>query len=347
MDQILKGRKFVFLQGPSSLFFAHVARACQRHGADVCRIGFVPGDWLYWPRRNARYIPFRGAPEQFFDFFESYLESDCPTDVLMLGDARFYHKCAIRALRESNARATPWIIEHGYLRPNLISVETWGHGGRSSIPEDWQRTEWSVGPDMANRNWAVSFMRYAMLDILYHLSNVGFGWIRYPRYQHYGLTHPLHEYSGWIVKGASLFRRRRIAESANARIAETVGNLFLFPLQLDGDFQLRDHGTGLTQLETLEEVIGSFSRNAQVADHLVVKTHPLDNGLRNWCRDIRRISEDFGVEDRIIFADAMDLQTILDNVRGVITINSTVGLTAVIQGFLVTSLVERFTTFRV
>ena len=332
LDGILKGRKFLFLQGPSSPFFAHLARACQEYGAEVCRIGLAPGDRLYWPRKNAMYVPFRGKLEAFDDFLTDHIRKHQPTDMVMLGDARCYHRSAIKILREYESGITPWVIEHGYLRPGLIAVETWGHGGRSQIPNDWQTTTVTACKKQPSQTWPSSFLRYAVLDVLYHSSNVGFGWIGYPHYRHYGTVHPLREYFGWLLKGVMVPSRRRIAANARSRLDRVRGNLFLFPLQLDGDFQIRDHGTGKSQLETLGDVIQSFRANAGPEDQLVIKTHPLDNYLAGWAKEVQTIARAHSVGDRVFFADAIGLEPILKRVQGVVTINSTVGLTAVMSG---------------
>ena len=42
----------------------------------------------------------------------------------------------------------------------------------------------------------------------------------------------------------------------------------------------------------------SFARTAPAATILVIKEHPLDNGLKDWRTEMQRCARRFGVEDR-------------------------------------------------
>jgi capsular polysaccharide export protein len=76
----------------------------------------------------------------------------------------------------------------------------------------------------------------------------------------------------------------------------------------------------------LEEVIGSFAAHAPSETYLVVKQHPLDNGLERWDKWVARIAGKHGVEGRVIFIEQGNLAALLRQAKGAVVVNSTVGL---------------------
>ncbi|TDX31833.1 capsular polysaccharide export protein [Rhodovulum visakhapatnamense] len=327
----LAGRRIVFLQGPSSPFFRDVATACARLGAEVLRVGFAPGDRLYWASGCGRYIAYRGSAERFGAVLADLIRGENLTDLVMLGDGREYHANAVSAAKVADG-ITPWVIEQGYLRPGLISVEPWGTGGRSAIPARFAATT-DTRPDLPVPEPAPgSFLRYAAFDVAYHLANVLFGPVFYPRYRHYALDSPWAEWRGWILKAVRAPARARQTEAALARIAAHAGPVFLVPLQLDTDFQIRDHGTGRTQDQDLAAVMASFAAHAPSDALLAVKEHPLDNGLRRWDRRAERLAREAGIDDRVAVFPGGRVEALFPALAGIVTINSTVGLSALLEG---------------
>ncbi len=333
---LLTDRRVVFLQGPSSLFWMHVARACQKLGAETLRIGFAPGDRVYWPPGAGRYRAYRGTAQNFTAFLRNLLAEERPTDLIMLGDGRPYHRMALALLRElvpDGPVPTPWIIEHGYLRPGLILMETWGMGGMSHIPAAFRAADCDAPyTTPAPRSFPASFLRYAALDVGYHAANLCAGPVLYPHYRPYAADGPVLEYAGWILKGLCLPARRAACAETGRRITGHAGPTFLFPLQLAGDYQIRHYGTGESLAEILDRVIGSFARHAPQDALLVVRQHPLDNGLAHWGRHVRQAAEGAGIARRVVFQDGGSSETVMRRAAGIVTVNSTMGLDAILRG---------------
>jgi capsular polysaccharide export protein len=102
----------------------------------------------------------------------------------------------------------------------------------------------------------------------------------------------------------------------------------LFPLQLDSDAQIRLHSPFAGIADALRMVISSFAENAPAGMRLVVKAHPLDNGVRDWCLETRALAKLHGVSERVDFLDGGDLIAIAKRSEGMVTINSTSGTLA-------------------
>jgi capsular polysaccharide export protein len=71
---------------------------------------------------------------------------------------------------------------------------------------------------------------------------------------------------------------------------------------------------------------------------LVVKEHPLDNGVRNWWQETADMAELFGVADRVHYLPWGDIVPVTERARGVVTINSTSGTLALAIGVPVVAL---------
>lgn len=323
----LQGRRFMLLQGPSSRFLAHLGRALVAQGAQVTKIGFCPGERVFWSRTAGEYIAFRGSDPDYAEWMRAQLERQGTTDILMLGDGRTPHRVAIECCEDTDVNI--WVFEHGYLRPDLILIEPDGMGGRSLIPAEFAKARDAGGVSFAENPARLphSFLRYAALDVVYHVCNLACAWLRYPHYRAHSGIHPLAEYTGWIRKALKAPLRRSASTRAFEHIAAHEGPLFLFPLQLSHDQQLKLYGCDEPQEATLERVIGSFLSNAPRDACLVVKAHPLDNDRIDWSALVTRLGQ-----GRTIFVDAGDLDVLLGRVAGVVTINSTVGLSALLAG---------------
>jgi capsular polysaccharide export protein len=65
---------------------------------------------------------------------------------------------------------------------------------------------------------------------------------------------------------------------------------------------------------------------------LVVKQHPLENGLRNWRALLAGVAERAGVSERVVFIEDDELPALAAGASGMVTINSTSGMVALERG---------------
>jgi capsular polysaccharide export protein len=176
-----------------------------------------------------------------------------------------------------------------------------------------------------------SFRRRASEDVLYWLASVA----ATRRFQHYATHRPYFqfvEYAGWLRRLALRRRGERRAAAALAGLAGCRDPVFLFPLQLDCDYQLRVHSPFQSVRAAIETVLTSFAGSAPETARLVVKLHPLDSGIYDWAAMTRHIAAALGIAGRIIILDGGAIGTALARSRGVVTVNSTVGSLALTGG---------------
>ncbi|MBY0612394.1 MAG: capsular biosynthesis protein [Beijerinckiaceae bacterium] len=326
-----KKRVYLLLQGPASPFMRHVADNLLERGHEVHHVSFCLGDWIFWGLRATNW--FFGRPSEWPAHVADLIRANRITDLLMLGDGRPVHAEAIEAAIPLGCRIH--ILEHGYIRPDWLTIEPDGMSGFSRFPREpaliQQQSRALPAPDLRPL-YRSSFLVYAMYDLIYHLPNVALGWLVHPHYRRHGPVHPIVEYSGWIWKAIKSRWEARHRRHVLGSFMSSDRPFFLFPLQLPGDYQIKVHAPGGDLLRLVNAVIASFAQHAPMDARLLFKVHPIDNGLSRWHSRIGEAAALSGAADRIAVVDGGSLDAMISASAGVVTINSTVGTAALMIG---------------
>lgn len=323
-------RTFLFLQGPSSPIFAKIAARLEVHGHCCLRINLNVGDQIFWRRDGAH--SYRGSITHWEAYVDAFIRRHGVSDLVLLGEERPYHRMAIAAARKHGAAV--FVVEMGYLRPDWLTLECGGMSSNSHFPADPTHILEAAAslpePDWRRRH-TQTFLAEAAYDLLYNLPNVFF-WFLFPGYGRHGIFHPLAEYAGWIRRLATTRRQSQAAEALIRSLASQGLPYFVYPLQLETDYQLRAHSPFNSQREAIVDILTSFARHAPAASRLAVKVHPLDNSLIPWRRIIAGQAATLGIGDRVACLDGGNLDVLVEGSAGLVTVNSTAGLHALKQG---------------
>lgn len=322
-------RRFLFLQGPISPFFAEVGAGLRGLGHAVHRINLCLGDRLFWQGPGA--VDFTGRPGEWPGFIGQFMNTHRITDLVLLGEQRPYHRLAIAAARARGI--TVAVTDFGYLRPDWIVLEQDGMGGESRFPRDAAGIRALAAqcppPDLTAR-YSDDFATQARWDMAFHLACL-LPW-PFPHYRSFLLHHPVPAYLG---TGLQLLRRRAATRAAAATLARLVGGapLYLFAMQMETDYSIRAYSRFPDMDSAIGEAVGSFARAAPPKAQLLVKVHPLDPGLKAWGRRVRRIAAAAGVAGRVHYlGGALPMEPVVEACRGVVTVNSTLGVKAIAMG---------------
>lgn len=321
-------RTFLFLQGLATPFFVDLARALIARGHRALRINLSLGDQLLW---NLPATSYRGGLAGWRSYLTGFLSEHAVTDIVLFGDCRPYHRVAISLA--AHRRVQVHVFEEGYLRPHWITVERGGVNGYSSLPRNPEviRALAAGIEPQPEKSFQSSFVRRALWDVAYNFAVMA-GRPLFPRFRRHRPNHVLIEYAGWLGRFMRDRKMKRIADAEVERVTKLAGGFFLVPLQLDSDYQVRVHSRFTDLGEFMEEVCASFAEAAPPETELLVKVHPLDNGLTDRRSQVAAIAERHGVASRVTCIEGGHLPTLLEATRGVIVINSTVGNTALEVG---------------
>lgn len=323
-------RGFLFLQGPHGPFFARLGQALSRHGHGVDRVNFCGGDRHDWPGPA---LDYRGRPSRWPDRLARLLAERPITDMVLYGDCRPLHVAAHRVARAAGVAI--WVFEEGYLRPDWMTLERDGVNGHSSLPTDPLaiRDAARTLPPLPVNPPVPSSLRRRLRQSGLHVLHSNLQRWRFPFYRTHRPLPGTLEAAGWAWK---LLRRRAARARTQAALADLDGRPYhLLPLQLDSDYQLRLHSPFGSMREAADRVIESFATQAAPDALLLVKRHPLDNGLIDWRRRVLAAARRFDAAGRVLFLEGGDIARLVACADGVVTVNSTTGTLALGQGVAV------------
>jgi len=318
----------LFLQGPLGPFFKKFAEYASAQGQQTFKINFNGGDKYY--AGADQQFDYVDEPEQWHDYLNSFIKQHHISCVVVYGDCRFYHKVAKQVTIELGIDFWAW--EEGYLRSGFVTLEKGGCNANSSLfqhPERFLNVEAqkiksavSVGPTFALRaRFAINY--YVHL----HLAK--------KRFQHYFHHRPwttIEEATFWLKS----FKQKAISKLTDPRrykafIKKHDQRIFLLPLQVEVDFQLRDHSHFDSVTEVISEVMHSFASSAAPEHALLIKHHPQNRGFVHYGALIEQLAEQLNIKDRVLYGHDFSLPDVYQHAKGVVTVNSTVGISALLH----------------
>ncbi len=322
-----RGKRVLLLQGPLGPFFRRLARDLRGAGATVIKIDFNGGDRLFSPRGA---LAFRGRPAQWPAYFEAVLDAHAVDVVLLFGDCRPIHRVAHEVAAARGIEIG--VFEEGYVRPDYVTLERHGVNGHSQIPRSPAHfLQADTAPVPPTCHVGNTFWHTACWAVLYYLASACWR----PCFPHYVHHRPLTLAEGWPWL-RSVWRKQRYAwreRGIERELASTgAGRYFLVALQVHNDAQMHVHSDFASVAEFIESTMVSFVRWAPAGTELVIKHHPMDRGYHDHAGLIGALAARHGLTGRVRYIHDQHLPTLLEHARGVVLVNSTVGLSALDHG---------------
>ncbi|EAI5473810.1 capsule biosynthesis protein [Campylobacter coli] len=326
-DKIKKefsGKTVLLLQGPVGTFFHRLAIKMKKNKTKVLKLNFNGGDFFFYP--NGKRC--KCDEKDLENFYESFFKEKKIDAIVMYNDCRLIHAKAIKVAKGLGIGI--WIFEEGYLRPYCITFEKDGVNANSSLPRDKNfYLSCNILTKESIKEIPGGFKFMAFSAFLYWL----FSFLLAPFFNnklHHRTLFPF-EFLFWF---RSLYRKylyKLTEKKLNQKIYSLEKKYFLAILQVYNDTQIKHHYRKSIE-EFIEELILSFANHARAKSYLVFKHHPMDRGYRNYSKLINELSQKYHVEGRILYVHDTYLPTLLKKALGCITINSTVGLSAILEG---------------
>ncbi len=273
-----------------------------------------------------------GRLSRWADYLRSYIERNAITDIVYYADQRPYNRIAYRLTREMGLNA--FAYEFGYLRPDFITLERGAMGPFSHFPNDPElirKLAARLTEPMPEGFFPYTFQAEAVNEVAYNLVPA-FMPVFFPFYQRDRYYHPFRDYPSYVPRLLKWSRSDTRADDEIARLHQEKTPYFVVPMQMQNDYQVRNHAGYGHLSEMVDEIVASFVRTSAAEQRLVFKIHPLDNNIEQWPAVIRRHAEKYQCADRVLVIDGGNLGKLFRRASGVVLLNSTAGLQAIRQG---------------
>jgi capsule polysaccharide modification protein KpsS/protein involved in polysaccharide export with SLBB domain len=272
---------------------------------------------------------YNGGRQEWAAWLSEFVSHAEPDHVVFFGAEREIHRVA-RSVAEA-AGVNVIALEEGYIRPGFITVERGANNAASPIaglmPPDCFD---SIG-DSARTDFKGFGAMCVHAAIYYTIRTFFSGWAQ--RELFHRRFNILQEAFAWV---RNYWRRILHLErnfSAIERLLEHHhAHYFIVPLQVATDSQMAQAARGWNSARLVEAVLSSFAQHAPDAYHLVFKIHPIERGHSTDERQIRSVAQRLGVAHRVDVIDTGSLGLLTRHSAGMITINSTSGLSAIAHG---------------
>jgi capsular polysaccharide export protein len=313
----------LLLMGPIGNFFSRFARYLIARNVSVHKIMFPLHEFRI--PKQCKYTFDRDMSEwrsYIADFFQIHQIKQ----VYMYGDFIDIHKIAIEEAKKVGIAA--YVFELGYIRPNYVTLEQNNVNARSNLNkpstffEQLPEVNNLPKPETAGFLWRKIFMiptfiQHALTD--------------YPIISGEHKLQPKPSYLYYQLLGYARYHKYQITEYAIRKKIARLPAHFLVALQVSIDSQMTLGSNYDNIHDFITEVLHSFKKHAARDEHLVFKHHPRDRGYNNYARYIKNLAITLGIESRVFYLHDADLNLLYLNCKGVITVNSTVGLSSLLN----------------
>lgn len=323
--------RVLLLQGPVGPFFRKVQAALNGNGFDAWRVCFNAGDRLF--ARGDKSLNFSGSPDAWAAWLGEMISEHGFDFVVLFGCEREIHRIAIEHCHRNSIPVL--CLEEGYLRPGYVTMEFGGNNWRSPVAGKLPSPEFveAAAERQKVASYPSSFGAMATYAFLYFSLRGFFSTVGERKLFHKQKRALASEAFYWFKN----YYRKFLNLGENYRSIERLlehhdKKYYVIPLQVHDDSQLgRAAGTWNNQKLILKSIV-SFARNAPPNHQLVFKIHPMERGHSRDGQFIRQVSLLNDVADRVHILDSGSLGLLTRHAAGMVTINSTSGLSAIFHG---------------
>lgn len=317
----------LLLQGPVGPFFTRLQQILENQGHRVRRICFNAGDRA--AARPCDFEAFRGGREDWARRIDDLLRNDPPNCIILFGSERPMHKIARAAAERAEVRVIS--LEEGYLRPGYVTVEEGGNNASSPLAGRLPPPGFVPADVLAPQSYG-SFWRMCGHGFGYYARRTLLQTGRERQMFHRPVS-VAGELLGWTRNAwRRIFHAQRNLEAIQNLLEHHDGQYFLVPLQVAADGNMKDAALGWSTERLIRESIISFAKRSLPGQRLVFKVHPLERGHSTCGPLIRTLAGTMRVGDRVDVIDTGSLGLLARHAAGMITINSTSGLSAIHHG---------------
>ena len=305
-----------------------IAQDLQANGTRVRKVALNLTDKLY-EYNGIECVKFDAPYEEFAGWLEEYVTQNNIDTLILYNEARPYNEIGWALAQKLGISCL--VFELGLLRPNYCSVYSSHFHHATHLKELWQQREqieFEPLPKTTVFCRPDSRVKLAKMCGLLLLNRLYTSLTRNYCHQVDKRCQKISTHLKPASKQILRFYARNNDAQYNALFkGEWSKKYYLCPLQVHYDAQITERSDYDSIEDFIIEVADSFYTNAPQDTKLIFKVHPMNRGYVDYAELIESLNTKHG-DDRIIYLDRIHLPTTLINARGCVTVNSTVGISA-------------------
>ena len=316
------------MQGPLGTFFQKLAQYSHTQGNTTFKINLNGGDSYYaWANQIDN---FSDKPECWAEYLSLYLQKNKIDLIIVYGDCRYYHAEAAKVAKK--LAIDYWVCEEGYLRAGFVTVEQNGCNANSTLDNSKLAIEQTTdAPIISNEQVGNTFFQRAIFASRYYWE-INKNKSKFAHYHHHRPWVWWQEGLFWLNNFKQKFISGIVDPLTLSRFIKKYNKkTFLLPLQLEVDFQMRQHSKFDSVKESIRYIVESFAAHANKNDALLIKHHPQSRGFSHYGKYIKTLTQQLNISDRVLYIHQAHLPSLYPQCKGVVTVNSTVGLSAILH----------------
>lgn len=326
----VKRRRILIVQGDWEAGMSLLALDLKDTGHSVAKVVFCAPDLIYRFRGIQSHI-FRKPIDSFEDWLRDLVRRENYDTFFLYNHYRPYNQIAWNLAEELGMGC--YVFELGLIRPNCVTVFSNKTFPLPTLATAWEKIiaghrnpkQAETPPEICQVSTAAKMVAFC--------SNFFISRVTSPLFPNFVDQREMKLWSHFKHGLIHLWRfieRGRDCEFDPLFAGELSGSYYAVPLQVHSDTQITKCSDYRSIEQFIKQVVRSFERHAPPDTKLVFKVHPMDRGYKDYTDLITGLDHRLG-GNRILYVDRVSLPTLLANCRGLVNINSSVGISGLVH----------------
>ncbi len=323
-------RKVLIVQGDWEAGMARLALDLKDAGHEVGKVFFCAPDLIYKFKGIQTHL-YRKRLDGFEAWLRELVESEGYDTFFLYNHYRPYNQVAWNLSAELDLGCH--VFELGLIRPNCVTVFSRKSPPMATMAKAWKKLLAGSAPPENVATPPALCQVSTTTKLVSFCTNFFLSRVTSPLFPNFVDQREMklasHFKHGVIHLWRSL-ERTRDGEMDPIFAGELSGKYYAVPLQVHSDTQITQCSDFKSIEQFIKQVVRSFEKFAPADTKLVFKVHPMDRGYKDYTDLIAGLDHRLG-GGRIIYVDRVQLPSLLGHSRGVVNINSSVGISGLVH----------------
>ena len=327
---VRKKRRILIIQGDWESGMCRLALDLKDAGHKVSKVLFCAPDLTYAIKGVRTHI-FRRPIEEFESWLREIIRKHRYDSFFLYNHYRPYNQIAWDLAEELKLHCQ--VFELGLIRPDCVMVFDNKTLPIHEVKRLWGKVisgEYTPKPvprpsELCQINTTAKLIQFC--------TNFLISRITYPLFPHFVDQRQMnlwHHLKHGLIHLVRFIERDRDGDYDPWFAGDMSDQYYAVPLQVHSDTQIIKCSSFTSIEQFIRKVALSFARHAPSDTKLVFKVHPMDRGYKDYSDLITGLNHGIG-GNRLLYVDRVHLPTLLENSRGVVNINSSVGISGLVH----------------